>query len=155
MSAAKSFQEIPSLVGTVFLVGDWITISQEQINAFAEATGDLQWIHTDPERASRDSPFGTTIAHGYLTVSLLPKQTQAFFAGYGVARTINYGSDKIRFPGPVLAGDKIRAHFFLQSAEDTDGVLKLTMSVTVEAENRDRPVCYAETISIVYPDDGA
>jgi acyl dehydratase len=145
MSGEKSFHGIRDLVGTEFLVGDWITITQEQIDAFAHATGDRQWIHTDPERAARGSPFGTTIAHGYLTVSLLPQQTQGFFGQYGVARTINYGCDKIRF----------RAHFSLQSAEDTDGGLKLTLSVTVEAENRDRPVCYAETISIVYPEDRA
>jgi acyl dehydratase len=155
MSGEKSFHGIRDLVGTEFLVGDWITITQEQIDAFAHATGDRQWIHTDPERAARGSPFGTTIAHGYLTVSLLPQQTQGFFGQYGVARTINYGCDKIRFPAPVLSGDKIRAHFSLQSAEDTDGGLKLTLSVTVEAENRDRPVCYAETISIVYPEDRA
>ena len=155
MPGENSFDGIRDLVGTEFLVGDWMTISQEQIDAFADATGDHQWIHVDPERAARDSPFGTTIAHGYLTVSLLPQQTQRFFSQRGVARTINYGSDKIRFPAPVPSGTRIRAHFSLMSAEDVEGGLKLTVSVTVEAENRDRPVCYAETISMVYPDNRA
>ena len=153
MSGEKSFHEIRDLVGTEILVGDWIIITQERIDAFADATGDRQWIHTDRGRAMRDSPYGTTIAHGYLTVSLLPQQTQRFFGQYGVARAINYGCDKIRFPAPVLSGDRIRAHFSLLSVEDVEGGLKLTLSVTVEAENQSRPVCYAETISIVYPDD--
>jgi acyl dehydratase len=155
MSSEKSFHGIRDLVGTEFLVGDWIPITQERIDAFADATGDRHWIHTDRERAARGSPFGTTIAHGYLTVSLLPQQTQRFFSEHGVARTINYGCDKIRFPAPVLSGTRIRAHFSLMSAEDVQGGLKLTVSATVEAENQDRPVCYAETISMVYPDNRA
>lgn len=146
----KSFDRIPDLVGTEFLVGDWIAITQERIDAFAVATGDDQWIHTDPERAARESPFGTTIAHGYLTVSLLPQQTVGFFNQYGVARVINYGCEKIRFPAPVLSGCKIRAHFVLKSANELPDGLKLVIAATVEADNQTRPVCYAESISILY-----
>ncbi len=153
MSSEKSFHGIRDLVGTEFLVGDWIPITQERIDAFADATGDRQWIHTDRERAARGSPFGTTIAHGYLTVSLLPQQTQRFFGQYGVARAINYGCDKIRFPAPVLSGSHIRARFSMLAVDDIEGGLKLTMGVTVEADNQSRPVCYAETISVVYGDE--
>lgn len=153
--AGTSFYDhIRGLVGTEFFVGEWIPITQERIDAFARATGDDQWIHTNPERARRESPFGTTVAHGYLTISLLPSQTLAFFKKTGVGRALNYGLNKVRFPAPVLVGSRIRAHFVLASAEKAGEGVKIAVDVTVEADNQKRPVCSAQTVSIIFPAGG-
>ena len=141
---------IEDFVGTEFLVGEWIHISQERIDAFAAATGDDQWIHTDPVRASRESPYGSTVAHGYLTLSLLPSQTVSFFRELGVDRSINFGLNRVRFIAPVLADTKVRAHFTMKSAEDYGDGLRITLDVTIEADNQERPVCHAETVSLLY-----
>lgn len=147
----KPFEDILKLVGAIYLVSDWVTVSQERIDAFADVTGDHQWLHVDVERAKRESPYGQTIAHGLLVLTLLPGFTVKFFQDYRISRIINYGSEKVRFPAPVLSGSKVRASFVLKSAEEAHGGYKLTSAVTVEADNQDRPVCYAENVLIAYP----
>ena len=142
---------IRALVGTEFLVSDWIPITQDRIDAFAKATGDDQWIHTDPARAKRESPYKSTVAHGYLTISLLPSQPVAFFRGLGVARAINYGLNRLRFPAPVLVDTRVRFHFSMKSVEQRGDGFQVVLDVTVEADNQKRPVCSAETVSILYP----
>ena len=138
------------LVGTEFHVGDWVTITQEQIDAFGAATGDNHWIHTDPVRARRESPFGTTVAHGYLTLALLPSQLGGFFQRLGATRTINYGLNRVRFIAPVRAGGKIRAHFTMKTAEENGDGLRVTLDVSIEADDQEKPVCRAETIALCF-----
>ena len=148
----KPFSAINDLVGQEFLVTDWLTITQERVNTFAEATGDHQWLHTDEERAKRESPYGGTIAHGLLTLSLLPSNTVPFFREYGVGRAINYGYEKVRFPAPVLVGSRLRAHYVLkEAAKIPDGGLRLMTVATMEADNQPKPVCIAEAVSLVFP----
>ena len=142
---------IRALIGTEFLVSEWIPITQDRIDSFAKATGDDQWIHTDPVRAKLESPYKTTVAHGYLTISLLPSQTVAFFRGLGVARAINYGLNRLRFPAPVLVDSRVRFHFSMKSVERHGDGLMIILDVTVEADSQKRPVCSAETVSILYP----
>jgi acyl dehydratase len=136
------------LVGTEFHVGEWVTITQEQIDAFAATTGDNNWIHTDPVRASQESPYGTTVAHGYLTIALLPSQMGGYFRKLGATRSINYGLNRVRFIAPVRAGAKIRAHFTMKSAEEIGDGLRVTNDVRVEADDEEKPVCLAETIAL-------
>ncbi len=143
-----SLDGLHKLVGQEIAVSDWVEITQERINKFAEATDDHQWIHVDVERA-RQSPFGGTIAHGYLTMSLIAgfsQRTMKFPARMGV----NYGSNKIRFISPVPAGSRLRGRFTLKQVENIEGGLQMTMSVTVEREGSDKPACVAETMSRVY-----
>ncbi|RIK95045.1 MAG: dehydratase [Proteobacteria bacterium] len=148
----KPFSAINDLVGKEFLVTDWLPITQERVNTFAEATGDHQWLHTDVERAKRESPYGGTIAHGLLTLSLLPSFTVPYFRDYGVGRAINYGYEKVRFAAPVLVGSRLRARYVLkEAAKIPDGGLRLNTVVTVEADNQSKPVCIAETVSLVFP----
>jgi len=138
-------------------VGPWLTITQERIDKFAEVTGDIQWIHTDPERAAKESPYGTTIAHGYLTLSLLPYLTESnhpdfFQKNYpGMRMRVNYGLNKVRFPAPVIVGSRIRARSLLQSAELVGQAAQIIYQITVEIEGCDKPACVAEYIARVYP----
>jgi acyl dehydratase len=137
--------------------GPWLEITQERIDAFAEATGDLQWIHTDPERAAGESPYGATIAHGYLTLSLLPFLTESnapgtFEGNYpGMRLRLNYGLDRVRFPSPVLAGSHIRAHTVVAKIEKTDDAVQFTYLLTVEIKGNSKPACVAEFLARVYP----
>jgi acyl dehydratase len=137
-----------ALVDGAPLTSRWIEISQSRIDLFANATGDHQWIHVDPERAARESPFGQTIAHGFLTLSLIPallEQTVALKQRMGV----NYGLNRVRFTAPVRSGSRVRAHFQVREASDIDGGgVQVTWSVTLEAETHgDKPVCVAEFVT--------
>ncbi len=135
-------------VGDVYGPSSWIEVTQERINGFAEATGDHQWIHVDPERA-KDGPFGGTIAHGYLTLSLLPAASYEVVPRQG-GMGINYGLNKLRFPAPVPVDSRLRATFEVIELDEQDWGGQATMRATVEREGGDKPVCVAETIFRYY-----
>ena len=138
-------------VGSELGVSSWVPIDQDRIDAFAACTGDHQWIHVDPERAARESPLGTTIAHGYLTLSLLPLMTAEIgLIPEGVSSALNYGSDKVRFLAPVPAGSRVRARVELVSAvEKRPGQILLTTRSTVEIEGEETPALVAETLALL------
>jgi acyl dehydratase len=136
-------------VGQELAVGDWLTVDQATIDKFADATGDHQWIHVDKERAAK-GPFGTTVAHGYLTLSLLPKLAESALKVDDVRMGVNYGLNRVRFPAPVPSGSRIRARLKLLAYEPIDGGAQLVMQVTMEREGGDKPVCVAETVSRRY-----
>ena len=150
MSPESVLAELKSKVGAEIYTSDWITVDQQTIDAFAAATGDNQWIHTDPERARLDSPYGTTIAHGYLIVSLYPQMRRRVVNGVpvypGVKSSINYGLNKLRFPNPVLAGARIRGHTELTSVEMIRDYVQMIEKLTVEIEGEEKPACVAEAI---------
>ncbi|HEX6184627.1 MAG TPA: MaoC family dehydratase [Pyrinomonadaceae bacterium] len=132
------------LVGREVGVSEWLEVSQGRIEQFAEATEDRQWIHIDPERAARESPFGTTIAHGFLTLSLLSELGRTTMSVGGVRMGINYGLNRVRFVSPVPAGSRVRGRFTLAAAKEFEGGLEVTWKVTVEREGGERPCCVAE-----------
>lgn len=144
-------------IGTEIHCGPWLEIDQQRIDAFAAATGDLQWIHTDPERAAKESPYGTTIAHGYLTLSLLPFLTESNAPGFfertypGMRLRLNYGLDRVRFPAPVPAGSRIRARTTLSGMEQVGGGVQFSYLITVEIDGSEKPACVAEFLARVYP----
>ena len=143
--------ELRSAVGRHLGHSDWLEITQERIDQFAEATGDHQWIHVDPERAKR-GPFGRTIAHGYLTQSLVNLFLPQIVEVRGIAMGINYGADRLRFPAPVPVGSKLRAGAELLEVEETkDGAVRAKLRVTVEIQGSDKPGCVIDTISRYYP----
>lgn len=146
MREIASLAELKSLVGQEVAVSDWIGIPQERINLFAEATGDRQWIHVDPERSRAQSPFGGTIAHGFLTLSLLPILMDSAITMPNVKMGVNYGLNKVRFPAPVPAGSRVRGRIVLLSIEDIDGGTQAIWQVTVEREAGGKPACVAESI---------
>ena len=141
-----SFADVAAHVGQDVAVSDWLTISQAQINQFAEATLDHQWIHTDPEKA-KAGPFGTPIAHGFLTLSLLPALFASAFEIKQTRMGVNYGLNKVRFTAPVPVGSRLRGHMHLLACEpiEPEGV-QMTWRVTVECEGADKPVCIAESL---------
>jgi acyl dehydratase len=145
----SSVAALRAAIGTTIGTSEWTEITQQRIDQFAEATNDLQWIHTDPERAAT-GPFGTTIAHGFLTLSLLPSLTGSLVALPGAAMGVNYGLNKVRFPAPVPAGSRVRAVVDLHAVDDVDGGIQLTSKVTIEREGGGKPVCVAETVSRIY-----
>jgi len=138
-------------VGQDVAVSEWVTVTQEQINLFAQATGDHQWIHTDADKA-QSGPFGTTIAHGFLTLSLLPQFFESSFEIQGSRMGINYGLNKVRFTSPVQVNSRLRAHMHLLACEaiDNNG-MQMTWKVSVEREGSDKPVCIAESLVRRYP----
>ncbi|HSW26020.1 MAG TPA: MaoC family dehydratase [Burkholderiaceae bacterium] len=136
-------------VGEPLAVGDWVTVDQATIDKFADATGDHQWIHVDPERAKK-GPFGTTVAHGFLTLSLLPRLAESAITFDDVRMSVNYGLNRVRFPSPVPSGSRLRAHMKLVGYEPIDGGAQLVMEVTMEREGGDKPVCVAESVSRRY-----
>jgi acyl dehydratase len=144
-------------VGTKIHHGPWLEITQERIDAFAAATGDLQWIHTDPQRAATESPYGTTIAHGYLTLSLLPFLTESNAPGFfertypGMRLRLNYGLNRVRFPAPVPAGSRLRARTDLAGLEKVGEGVQFSYLITVEIEGNQKPACVAEFLARVYP----
>ena len=142
---------IGDFVGRELGVSDWVTVDQQRINEFAECTGDTQWIHVDVERAKRESPFGTTIAHGYLTLSLLPvMQHDVGTLPEGVTAALNYGADRLRFITPVKAGARVRDHITLVAVEDKGGGrLLLTSRHTVEIEGEEKPALVADTLALL------
>jgi len=131
-------------VGREIGATDWLTITQDLIQQFADVTGDRQWIHLDRDRVRRDSPFQTTIAHGFLTVSLLSRfMREVVEIRSGVRMTVNYGLNRVRFPAPVRADCRIRAHFTVQSVQQVPGALEAVFQVTIEAEGSEKPCCVA------------
>ncbi len=144
-------EELKSLEGQEVAVGEWLEITQERINQFADATSDHQWIHVDVERCKRESPFGTTIAHGFLTLSLIPYLNQESLGIRQKFRMgINYGSNKVRFTSPVPVGSRIRSRMKLIELSEVPGGWQARWQVTVEIEGKDKPACVAETISRMY-----
>lgn len=148
MSQQQAFDYLQSLVGQEVHVSDWIEVTQERIDAFAAATGDNQWIHTDVERAARELPWKSTIAHGYLTLSLFPMMRGFVDAEHspfpGIRQMVNYGLDRVRFPNPVPSGSRIRGRFVLLNVESVAGGLQVTEQCTVEIEGQPKPACVAE-----------
>jgi acyl dehydratase len=145
------YADLQKHVGEEMGVSEWVKVDQDRVNKFADATGDHQWIHIDVERAKREMPTGGTIAHGYLTLSLIPMLSSQIMQIDGVTRGINYGSNKVRFTNMVLTGARVRARQKLLSVEPKGGGMQLTNEVAIEIEGQDRPACVAETISLVYP----
>jgi acyl dehydratase len=139
-------EELEAEVGKEVAVSEWMVLSQERVNQFAEATDDPQWIHVDPERAKRESPFGGTIAHGFLTLSLLPKFFEQCIDQPTGKMSINYGLNKVRFPTPMLVGGRMRGRFTLMDLEKINGGIQTTWQVTMECEDSDKPVCVAESV---------
>ncbi|MER6012862.1 MaoC family dehydratase [Streptomyces bluensis] len=144
-----SADELKAAVGEQLGYSDWLEIDQKRIDLFAEATGDHQWIHVDPERAAT-GPFGTTIAHGYLTLSLLPLLVPQVMKVDNVTMGVNYGTNKVRFPAPVPVGSRLRATAVLKEVTEAGGGVQVTAAVSVEREGGDKPVCVAESVSRYY-----
>jgi acyl dehydratase len=142
--------KLANAVGQHLGHSEWLTVTQERINLFADATGDHQWIHVDPERA-KDGPFGACIAHGYLTLSLVNMFLPQIVEVRGIRMGVNYGVEKVRFPSPVRVGSRLRGSGELIVVEDVKGSVQATIRVTVEIEGSDRPACVADTISRYYP----
>ena len=142
------FKDLPGLVGQEVGVSDWVEITQERVNQFAEATGDFQFIHVDPEKAAL-TPFGGTIAHGFLTLSMVPVMLGETFTVEGLQAFMNYGSDRIRFIRPVPAGARIQASATLTSAEETALGVRAVVSVEVRLEDGGKPACIADLITLL------
>lgn len=142
------YDELESLVGQEIGVSDWHVIDQDRVNLFADATGDHQWIHIDVERATKE--MGSPIAHGYLTLSLLPMLSAEVLRVEGVTRGINYGSDKVRFTNMVPVGSKVRLRQALKSVTPKAGGKQMIVESTIEIDGQERPACVAEAISVIY-----
>jgi acyl dehydratase len=149
MVTISGLDELRTRVGEELGVSDWHEVTQEAVNAFAEVTGDDQWIHIDPERA-KETPFGGTIAHGYYTLSLAPMFSYRMFNLEGIAFGVNYGLNKVRFPAPMPVGDRVRMRMKLAQVDEIPGGAQITMELTFEREGGDKPVCVAESLSRVY-----
>jgi acyl dehydratase len=149
MTTFSSVHALREAAGADLGYSDWVLVDQDRVNTFADATGDHQWIHVDVERA-RSGPFGGTIAHGYLTLSLVVPLMAQLFTVEGVRMGINYGVNKVRFPAPLPVGSKIRAHCEVLSVEEVTGGVQVTNRVTVEREGGEKPVCVAETVVRLY-----
>jgi acyl dehydratase len=149
-TAVDTVADLKALVGTVLGSSEWVEVSQERINTFADATHDHQWIHTDPRRA-KDGPFGGTIAQGYLTLSLLIPMWSEILVVRDVTTKVNYGLGKVRFPAPVPVGSRIRTTATLAAVEDIEGGVQLTVDAVIEREGSDKPVCVAQPILRFYP----
>ncbi len=154
MSQAQALQRLQARLGAEVHVSEWLQVTQDRVDAFAQATGDRQWIHVDPERAARESPYQGAIAHGYLTLSLYPMLRglvdEAAPLYPGVRRVINYGINKLRFPNAVQVGAKVRARCTLAAVEEVKGALQVTETCTVEIENEAKPACVAELVMRFY-----
>ncbi|MCX7239939.1 MAG: MaoC family dehydratase [Burkholderiales bacterium] len=151
MKTIQTLSELLPLVGQEVATSDWITVTQEQINLFAQATGDHQWIHVDEERA-KSGPFGSTIAHGFLTLSLLPRFFESALTIVQVRMGVNYGLNKVRFIAPVPVGSRLRAHMKLLACDAIDNHgMQITWEVSVQREGAAKPVCIAESIARLYP----
>ncbi len=149
MPATVTFDDLPDLVGQDLGHSPWLTVDQERIDTFADATGDHQWIHVDPERA-RQGPFGTTIAHGYLTLSLLLPLFSNLLEVEGVTSKINYGLNRVRFPAPLPAGSKIRLGATLADLTEINGGVQLTVDATIEVDGGQKPACVAQCVLRFY-----
>lgn len=152
MRTIDNVKALSGLVGAELGVSEWVTIDQARIDRFAEATGDHQWIHVDVERAKRESPFATTIAHGYLTLSLVPMFLERIFRIEKVGAALNYGCNLVRFPSPVPVNSRVRGRAHLIEAAPTEkGAVKAVIGVTVEIDDSDKPACVAEIVVLFFP----
>ncbi|MGH3368112.1 MAG: MaoC family dehydratase [Nocardioidaceae bacterium] len=150
MRVFNGLDELTKAVGEHLGHSDWHTITQQQVDTFAEATGDHQWIHVDPERAA-SGPFGGTIAHGYLTLSLIPMLAAQIYRVDGLRMGINYGTNKVRFPSPVPVGSRVRAGAELVEVNENPQGAQAVVRMTVEAEGAGKPACVAETVVVLVP----
>ena len=150
MTRTIAFADLPALVGNEVAVSDWFMVGQDRIAAFAEATEDRQWIHVDPERCARESPFKAPVAHGFLTLSLLPAMLQNAMTISGMRMALNYGLNRVRFPAPLPAGSRVRGRWTLVAADPIEGGVQLTWNVAIEPEEGGRPVCAAEFLVRAY-----
>ncbi len=146
----QNIDELRGYVGEEIAVGQWTVITQEQINLFAEATGDYQWIHLDRQRAAAESPYGTTVAHGFLTLSMIPRFMEETVALPPAKMSVNYGLNRVRFAAPVPAGGKVRPRVTLKDVRDIAGGAQIYWRVVIEVEGSEKPACVAETISLFY-----
>jgi acyl dehydratase len=149
-TVVSTLDELRPLVGTCLGSSSWVTVDQARIDAFADATGDHQWIHTDPARAAT-GPFGGTVAHGYLTLSLLIPLWTEILTVHSVRTKVNYGLGRVRFPAPVPAGSRVRATATLAALDDIAGGAQLTVDAVIERDGGDKPVCVAQPIFRFYP----
>ncbi|HET6152079.1 MAG TPA: MaoC family dehydratase [Marmoricola sp.] len=150
MRTFSTFEEIEAAAGQEIGTSDWVQITQDRVDQFAEATGDTQWIHVDVEKAAA-GPFGGTIAHGYLTLSLVPWLGAQVFGLDTPGAKLNYGVNKVRFPNPVLVGSKVRARVTIVGVVDVPAGKQLTMQYVVEIDGQDKPACVAETVVLLLP----
>ena len=150
MKVIQGVEELQTYLGQEVGVSDWLTITQERVDEFARATGDNQWIHTDPVRAKAESPFGNTIAHGFLTLSLAPRLSYDTYRIEGVKMALNYGLNKVRFTSHVTTNSRVRMRVTLLTLEATKGGFKITTRVTFEVEGHDKPACVADTLAVLY-----
>ena len=149
MQILNGIDDIKSRVGQELGVSDWLEVTQDAVDQFAEATGDHQFIHVDVEKA-KATPFGGTIAHGYFTLSLVPRLAQQIYRIENIAFALNYGANRVRFPAPLKVGSKVRMRAVLANAEDVPGGVQLTTTCTFEVEGGEKPVCVAETLTRVF-----
>lgn len=150
MRVFTTFEEVAEAAGTELGSSEWVTIDQRRVNQFADATGDHQWIHVDLERA-KEGPFGGTIAHGYLTLSLVPWLGSQVFTLRTPGAKLNYGVNKVRFPNPLLVGKRIRLHVTMGEVIDIPSGKQLTVRHTIEIEGEEKPACVAETVVLLLP----
>ena len=150
MRIINGIEELEQAVGTHLGYSDWHTVTQDQIDLFADATGDHQWIHLDQEKA-KEGPFGGTIAHGYLTLSLVPMLSWQVYQVEGIRMGVNYGADRLRFPSPVPVASKVRAGVELLSVTPTSGGYQVVARVTVERDGGDKPACVVDAVSVLVP----
>ena len=148
MRILDNLDELTGLTGQELCTSDWLEIDQDRVNGFADATGDHQWIHVDVERAA-SGPFGGTIAHGYLTLSLIPLLGSQVFALETPGAKLNYGVNKVRFPNPVRVGKRVRAHVTLGEVVDIPAGKQMTLKYTIEIEDEAKPACVAETVVLL------
>ncbi|MDY7578555.1 MaoC family dehydratase [Herbaspirillum sp. RTI4] len=151
MREISTLAELKELVGQEIALTEWMVIDQQRVNLFAEATGDRQWIHVDVERSRRELPSGGTIAHGFLTLALIPMWLEQAISMSAVEMALNYGLDRVRFPAPLPVGDKVRARIVLLAMQDIAGGVQLTWEITVEREGGEKPVCVAQFLMRAYP----
>ena len=156
MVLSEIVEELQPKIGSEIHMGAWLTMTQERINEFAKATGDSQWIHVEPRKAEAESPFGGTIAHGFLTLALIPFLAEMVDPDKpmipGALRLINYGLNKVRFPAPVFPGKKIRSRSELVNVQEVKGALEIVRKVTIEIENEEKPACVAEMVTRAFFD---
>ncbi len=146
----ETIAELRTLIGQEVALGDWVPVTQEQVNLFAEATGDYHWIHLDKTRAAAESPYGTTIAHGFLTLALIPRLIADTLQLPPAKMLVNYGLNRVRFAAPVRCGMRVRPRIFLLSIEDVTGGLQFIWKIQIEVEDSEKPACIAEILSRHY-----
>ena len=151
MVTISDVQTLRDHLGQELAVSDWFEVTQERINQFADATGDHQWIHIDRERAAKESPYKTTIAHGFLTLSLAPIMARGSLSFSGIRMSVNYGLNRVRFIAPVPSGARVRSRFSPASVEEIGGGIQVVWNVTIEREGSEKPCCAAEWLVRYYP----